>query len=266
MPGITRFFANGLAPGEGSDHTYAVKVWATPWRWLLIPIAAVAVCSIFAGWWLNKRALDPSRVSRPFRIYPHLPPADQGVDPSLIASSNEIFLEACRRRHIPVEVVDIQDPPVPALAAGKIDLMHVVWDSPENRKKLFISEPWVVDSAWMVSLESSGINSPADVTGRRVWIQNNGRHRYLAGENFPGAIVEAQDSYLRAVEGVCLGKADAALVSPVIAGSNLAFERLPACENVKLKFTLLPKGRIWFGIGAPRNNPAAIAAAKAIRE
>ncbi len=155
---------------------------------------------------------------------------------------------------------------MPALAAGKIDLMHVVWDSPENRKKLFISEPWVVDSAWMVSLESSGINSPADVTGRRVWIQNNGRHRYLAGENFPGAIVEAQDSYLRAVEGVCLGKAEAALVSPVIAGSNLAFERLPACENVKLKFTLLPKGRIWFGIGAPRNNPAAIAAAKAIRE
>jgi signal transduction histidine kinase/DNA-binding response OmpR family regulator len=118
----------------------------------------------------------------------------------------------------------------------------------------------------MVSRESSHISNPADVVGRRVWIQNNGRHRFLAKENFPGAIVEPQDSYLSAVEGVCLGKADAALLSPVIAGSNIALEHLPACENVKLKFDLLPEGRIWFGIGAPRSNPAAIRAAKAIRE
>jgi signal transduction histidine kinase/CheY-like chemotaxis protein len=182
-----------------------------------------------------------------------------------VGSTNEIFQEACRRRHVPVQLVQIHEEPAQALRDGKIDLVPVVFDTPEDRKRFYISDPWVMDSGWMVSLESSGISSPAQLRGKRVWYQDNIRHSYLAHTNFSGAELQPQESFTTAVEGVCQGKAEAALVSPVTAGIKEFFEQLPACQGAELRFSPLPNARIWFGVGAMRNNAAAIEAADAVR-
>lgn len=235
---------------------------------LLTALASLALLLLLtiAGWYVRRYQLEPSRASRPFRIAYHTLPAKEGVDTALVGAANEIFQEACRRRHVPVQLVNIDKEPMDALRAGEIDLDSVVFDTPGNRQIFHISDPWIMDSGWMVSLESSGISTPAQLRGKRVWFQENFRHRYLAEHNFYGADLEPQTSFTEAVEGVCQGKAEAALVSPVKADIKSFFEQLPPCRGVKLRFSPLPDGRIWFGVGAMRNNPAAVRAADAVRQ
>lgn len=239
--------------------------WNKRWR-IAATLTALALLLAISLWYARRYQLEPSRASHPFRIAYHTLPPQEGVDVALVGAANEIFQEACRRRHVPVQLVTIDKEPMDALRAGEIDLDSVVFDSPENRKTFHISDPWIMDSGWMVSLESSGISTPAQLRGKRVWFQNNFRHRYLAEHNFKGAALEPQQSFTGVVEGICQGKAEAALVSPVKAGIKSFFQQLPACQDVKLKFSPLPDGRIWFGVGAMRNNPAAVRAADAVRQ
>lgn len=233
--------------------------------WISIAVL-LGLAIALAAWRVRRYELEPSRASHPFRIAYHTLPPEQGVGIALVGAANEIFQEACRRRHVPVELVEIHEEPAQALLDGKIDLVPVVFDTPQERKQFYISDPWVMDSGWMVSLESSGISSPAQVRGKRVWYQDNIRHSYLAHANFSGAKLEPQESFITAVEGVCQGKAEAALVSPVKAEIKSFFEQLPACQGAQLRFSPLPNGRIWFGVGAVRSNAAGTEAADAVRE
>ncbi|MGE5324457.1 MAG: response regulator [Actinomycetota bacterium] len=234
--------------------------------WVAPVLASLALLLAITAWYARRYQLEPSRASHPFRIAYHTLPPEEGVGVALVGAANEIFQEACRRRHVPVELVPIDKQPMDALRDGKIDLDSVVFDTPKNRKIFHISDPWIMDSGWMVSRESSGISIPAQLRGKRVWFQDNFRHRYLAKRNFYGADLEPQESFTTAVAGVCQGRAEAALVSPVKAGIKSFFEQLPACQGVKLRFSPLPDGRIWFGVGAMRNNPAAVEAADAVRQ
>ena len=229
-------------------------------------ILVIMLALALAFWSARRYSLEPSRASHPFRIAYHKLPPEQGVGLALVGAANEIFQEACRRRHVPVQLVEIQEEPMDALHEGKIDLVPVVFDTPETRQFFYISDPWIMDSGWMVSLESSGFSTPSQVRGKRVWYQNNIRHSYIARQNFAGANLYPQESFTAAVAGVCEGKAEAALISPVTAGINTFFEDLPACRGVRLKFSPLPHGRIWFGVGARQKDAAASAAADAVRE
>jgi signal transduction histidine kinase/DNA-binding response OmpR family regulator len=233
-------------------------------RWALVTLVAL-LCLLVVGLWLRERALEPSRGPRPFRVSSHRLPRQQGVPKAVVDASNEVFNEACARRHIPIEVVDTEGNLVTDILERKIDLTQAIFDSPENRKQIYISEPWALDSAWMVALESTGIDTRQEVVGKRVWIQNNSRHKYLARENLPGATIEVQGEFDRAVEGVCQGQAEAALVEPLTADARKYFETLPACRDSKLIFTELPNGKIWFGVGG-HNDAATRAAVDAIRE
>ncbi|HSM85061.1 MAG TPA: response regulator [Candidatus Limnocylindrales bacterium] len=234
------------------------------WRHLSIA-GALLLAAAAAVWWAGYQALDPSRPQRPFRVARENVPPEQGVDPSLFGSANEIFFEACRRSHIPLKEVELHEDPEAAALSGKVDLLPVILDSQETRRDFFVSEPWIVDTGWMVTREDKNISLPMQLVGRPVWLQDNSRHRWLAKQNFRDARLEPQNSYIAAVEGVCAGQADAALISPVKSGSNTFFQDLPPCRNVKLRFSPLPHGRIWFGVGAPRGNAADIRAAEAIR-
>ncbi|HET9182472.1 MAG TPA: response regulator [Candidatus Angelobacter sp.] len=233
--------------------------------WLAPVLALLAILLVILLSYIRRYQLEPSRASHPFRIAYHTLPPEQGVDVALVGAANEIFQEACRRRHVPVQLVNIDRDPMDALRDGEIDLDAVVFDTPENRKIFHVSDPWIMDSGWMVSLESSGISTPAQLRGKRVWFQENFRHRYLAEHNFHGADLEPQESFSGAVEGVCQGIAEAALVSPVKAGIKSFFEQLPPCRDVKLRFSPLPDGRIWFGVGAMPKDPMAVRAADAVR-
>ena len=234
------------------------------WRlWVLVGL--IIVFSI-VGWWIAARLRDPARASRPFRVgYQQAPPYQYAVgNGPPKGPAIEIFTEAARRRHIPIQWVPGPEGPEVNLVNGNADLWPLLGDLPERRKFLYISDPWVTIGFWMVSLESSGISTPKDTAGRTVWHVDQSVFVRLARKNFPGARLVSQPSNPSVLEGVCTGKADAGLVSGSKADAVDLRDMRP-CQNAKLKFYFLPNGNLNFGIGASLKRPGADRAADAIR-
>jgi signal transduction histidine kinase len=235
-------------------------------RWRLPILAGLLMIAIGLTWWFAVRLRDPAHASRPFRIgYQNaLPYQYVATDGSPAGPAVEIVTEAARRRHIPIEWVPALDGPEVNLRNGRVDLWPLIGDLPERRKFLYISEPWVTLSFWMVSLESSGISSPKDAAGRSIWHVNQTVFFRLAKNNFPNATLISQPSNEKVLEGVCTGQADAGLISGSKADAA-DLRGMHACQNVKLKFSFLPNGNVGFGLGASFQRRDAAAAADAIR-
>lgn len=245
-----------------SPSSRTSRKWRLLWSAVVIVVVACAV-----AWWIHVKRLDPSRASKPFRVgYQQSPPYQYiAPDGSPAGPAIEIFTEAARRSHVPIEWVASPDGPETNLISGRVDLWPLVGDLPERRKFLYISDPWLNVNFWMISLESSKISNPKDTIGRTVWRPTVPIFGRLAQTHFSGAHMVIQPSNYSVLEGVCAGKADAGLIS----GSKFDLNGLgaiQACKNVKLKFYLLPRGNVFLGIGATFKRPGADRAADAIRE
>ncbi|GAC1703392.1 MAG: hypothetical protein NVS9B4_11480 [Candidatus Acidiferrum sp.] len=165
-----------------------------------------------------------------------------------------------------MEWVYTPEGPETSLRSGKVDLWPLLGDLPERRKFLYISEPWFTQSFWMISLESSNISTPTDTVGREVWVElSSVLSSRIAKVTFPNARLVTAPSYEKLLEGVCLGKADAAMIWATTTVES-DFRKVQGCENVGLRFCLLPHGNVLFGIGASRRRPGADKAADAIQK
>ena len=235
-------------------------------NWRVRSMVGVVIVLSLAGWWMFVRLRDPARASRPFRVgYQNAPPYQYvAADGSPAGPAIEIFTEAARRRHIPIEWIASPDGPEPNLRSGKVDLWPLIGDLPERRKILYISDPWVTLSFWMVSLESSGISTPKDTVGRNVWHVNVSIFTRLGQTNFPGAHLIPQPTNQSVLEGVCAGKVDAGMISGSRA-DTAEFRNMKVCQDVRLRFFPLHDGNVGFGIGASYKRSGADRAADVIR-
>src|SRR5579859_1838564 len=233
--------------------------------WRLQVLASLVIIAGLVGIGIALRLQDPSRASKPFRIgFQQSPPFQFVANGTPTGPAIEIVAEAARRRHIPIEWVLSSDGPEPNLRSGKVDLWPLLGDLPERRKFLYISDPWIRISFWLVSLKSSGISTPKDMVGHSLSYTGVSIASRLAERNFPGAHLMPQSSNVIALEGVCSGKVDAGM----IAGSKAdaaGLQDLPACRNAQLNFYPLPY-TMNYGIGASFMRPDASRAANAIRE
>jgi signal transduction histidine kinase/DNA-binding response OmpR family regulator len=210
----------------------------------------------FSGWTKSNHPVRPFRVAT-------LPPSNAvGVTQAVVGSNDEVFTEASKRAQVPIEWVQLgtNERPGQALRSGKVDLVPLAEETPQIKESEYVSEPWVTESPALVSLESNPISTPENAAGRRIWYGQGMYSNLLLG--LPGAYLEAQSSSQAALEGVCLAKADAALI--VVNHASSEAHPFRACKNVHLK--LSPLGEtVWLGVGAARRTPGAIAAAKRIR-
>ncbi len=166
---------------------------------------------------------------------------------------------------IPIEWVHAPEGPEAGLTSGKVDLWTSLGDLPERRKILYISLPWSTLGSWLVTLDSSKIHTAEDTAGRSVAHSNISLYARLARSNFPNArLITAGSSNASALEAVCLGTADAAIM---VAGSSEVADlrNSGACQNVLFRFIPLAHGDISFGIGASRKRPGARRAADEIQ-
>jgi signal transduction histidine kinase/DNA-binding NarL/FixJ family response regulator len=146
-----------------------------------------------------------------------------------------------------------------------VDLWPITGNLPYRKKTMYISDPWIINSSWMVSLESAGISTPKDTVGRTLRLGANNIDSVIAYANFPGAHFRSgAPSAAKVLEAVCLGQADAGLVSGGRADSN-SFREVESCRDARLKFYLLPGGDVLFGIAASKMRPNAGRAADALR-
>jgi len=223
-------------------------------------------CLIAAGVWLlveRRSEVPPDRV---FRIgYQDSPPYQLvKADGSVTGPVAEIINEACRRRGIAIQWIHAPEGPDRALQTGRVDLWPLVGDIPERRGLFHITAPWLAMSYWLVSRESSGIVHPEDTAGRSVaHIKRNVNER-LARTHFPWANLLGKETSAEVLEAVCLGQAEAGLLADSYADSR-GYREVAACEHAALRFSVIPGGRIWFGIGAAQKTPGAVRAANRIR-
>jgi len=234
-------------------------------HWRPWGLAGVVICLsgglLFHGW-----LRDPTRTTRPFRVgfqnsFPFQAVAPDG---SPTGPAVEIIAEAARRARIPVEWIYSPDGPEPNLRSGRVDLWPLLGDFEERRKFLYISEPWLSNSFWMVSLESSGITSPRDAVGRTVHHHLASINGRVANANFPGAHFVTHPQSGDVLDAVCKSKADIGLIAASMANAT-SLQQAVSCQNVKLRFYALPNGVISFGVGASLHRPGATQAADAVR-
>jgi signal transduction histidine kinase/CheY-like chemotaxis protein len=231
------------------------------------------ICLGLGLWPLMSWLGDPGRATRPFRIgYQSSPPYQiVASDGSPTGPAVDLVKEAARRRHIPLEWVLRPEGPDPSFRQRNVDLWPMLGRFPYRKKTVHISEPWTITSFWMVSLESSGISTPKDTVGRTVQHGTNNVEKFVAQENFPGALLtvgpplpSSAPQHTTVLERVCLGKVDAGMLSGSRADAR-GFHEIPSCRDARLNFFMLPDGNMPFGIGGSLTTPGAAQAADAIR-
>src|SRR3954447_5288269 len=131
-------------------------------HWFLPSLAGLLVCLIASGWWIVDRRYDPARAATPFRVgFQHSPPYQYVMpDGTPSGPAIQVFTEGCRRSRIAIAWVHTPEGPDSSLQSGRADLWPLLGDLPERRKLYYISDPWITNSFWMVSRESTGLASP----------------------------------------------------------------------------------------------------------
>jgi PAS domain S-box-containing protein len=230
---------------------------------IVLWIAAALFSLSFLLWCRHWRAGDPRLSPKPFRVGfdsngRYFRPDGTPTGPVI-----EVFVEAARRQHIPIEWVYAPEGSETSLRSGKVDLWPLVGDIPGRRKFVYISRPWLANRYWMISLQSSGISGLKDTPWRTILYYKTDLNDRLAEASFPGAHLVARGANLEILEAICLDKANAGMISAddVTAAQ---FQQVAACRNAKLNFFPLPNGRVMFGIGASYSRPGADRAADAI--
>jgi len=223
-----------------------------------------ACAGLLIGWvtWSRWHMLPAERV---VRIGYEQSPPYQIIKPdgSRGGIATEIIAEACRRRGITIEWVKATGGPDFNLTSGVVDIWPLVGDLPGRRKQIYITEAWLVNRCWMVTLAGSGIKTPADTAGHIVAFIDDRPGRTFAAANFPRATLAAKVDHHAVMESILNGGVDAALAW----GSRATVSRLQLQEEVKdtrLLFQTLPNGRLLFGMGATRAKAEACRTADAI--
>ncbi len=234
-------------------------------RLIILGLAVFFAC-LGGIWTLVRSRAAPQYATQPFRMgFEDSPPMQyRGKGGGPEGPAVEIISEAARRRHIPLEWVYSPGPDA-ALTSGTVDLWPQLMKLPERRDFFYISEPWISNVYWMVSLASKGIATPGDTKGRIVWYRADRMTDHLLPAEFPDARTVAQPDNTAVFEGVCSGRADAGIISGSEAHAA-SFQQISKARNAQLTFFALPGGNIGLGVAASFKRPGAIAAADEIRD
>ena len=236
-----------------------------------MPIGLIGLLALIGGgsWWVYNWRHDPARVSakKPFRVgfqesspYQYVTKNKEPDGPAIAA-----FTEACRRLHISIEWVYCPAPNGPDndLRSGKVDLWPLLTDIPERHSYLYVSDPWVIHTLLLVTLDTNGITGPSDVVGRTVWYRGDGITTRMAHENLPaGVTLVPEPDNNTILEGVSHGKADAGLIWGNLAHAN-GYRKLGDLDKAEMMFYPLANGTVGLGVGS-RLDPDAERAADAI--
>jgi signal transduction histidine kinase/ActR/RegA family two-component response regulator len=238
---------------------------ALPSRSHAIRIITIAVAAALTVWAVEYRLHDPS--GRTFRIGFEQSMPDQGVGPNgePIGPAIEILQEAARRRNIHLKWIHMPGGPESAMASGAVDLWPIFGALRERAGRFFISKPWATQRFWLVVNAGSKIESEEQMAGRLLALRFPGTSEMVAREFLPTVRILRQNSIAEATSSVCLGDADAALVSER-AGRSVVVDLLAACKDKAFRYIGMGDASVHFGIGASLRNPDAKWAAKTLRD
>jgi signal transduction histidine kinase/ActR/RegA family two-component response regulator len=221
---------------------------------LLTGIAAIA-------WW---QFHDRTR-GRVFRMGYHYSPPGQLLDAQKRPSGPivEGIRQAAARSGLRLEWVFVPEGPDVAFVANRVDLWPLITHRPERQGRIYISEPYLRLTYWVVTRE--GFTVPTNWSGMRVARVNGMVALAWIEHAMAGSAGVAAKTQSLAIEAVCNGDVEAAVVAEGI-GDGLLMKRPAECGRQRLILTTLEDSVHWLGVGAARENRGAIQAADALRD
>ncbi len=172
----------------------------------------------------------------------------------------ELLQESARRKGIRMEFVRFHKPSLDtALAEGKVDLWFIAFDMPERRAKWHAVEPWLNHRSYLVARADAGIQSEADLAGKRVVVPALPLLTDWVKRMAPTAI--PIPVFTNGLVRVCAGEGDATILEERFIEASLT-KRPLACEGLALTVRYLPDPIQYTSYARPE----AAAAANALRD
>lgn len=225
---------------------------------LIVLAAGVAIAVVWAV------VAQERSIRGPYRIGWETADTDQlrGSDRQPTGRVVELIREAARRRGVELQWIESPESSEAALRSGKVDLWPLVTITPERRKFLHFSAPyldsvlsfWVLSGSRFQTLESL---AHLQIGAVKLPINTVLVHRYL-----PDAQVVERKTAREVLDGLCNHEFDAMfleqdeIVHELIRGGS-------ACKDRGLALIAAPGPRVNYGIGS---NARASKAADAIRD
>lgn len=225
------------------------------WRALLLMIVSVlAVCV----------SCTQIPVDRTFKIgFQNSPPhhfPDANGNPT--GPAVDLIQDAARRKNIRLQWIYSPHGPDAALTSGAVDLWPIMGDLPDRRRKVYISAPWAKMTYVLLAPESLHLTKLEQAAGKRLAVSHQSLDAKVARRYFRDAVVQVQPTTGAAIEAVCTGMAEIALVVQ----NTLITGRETACPKGPLQALPVSAATFWFGIGANKQRADARRAADALRE
>jgi signal transduction histidine kinase/ActR/RegA family two-component response regulator len=204
---------------------------------------------------------------RAWRVGAHqsLPDYSFREDGGLEGLGVAVLEEAARRRGMRLAWVRVQGDTDDALRAGLVDLWPAVPDSPERRRRYFLSEPWLSDSFVLILRAGRALPDWADPKGLgklRLGLRGGGVAEALARHQFEGAKTTVYPDHGRELQAVCRGEVDAAFIESRFAPMTL-LRRPRGCEEANFHVVAVPGATHGFCLMA---QPGAEGAATVLRD
>jgi signal transduction histidine kinase/ActR/RegA family two-component response regulator len=211
------------------------------WRRLLAPgrvagIAALTLFTLAAAWiWREYRTLERYR-GRTFRIgVDQSPPNyDWSEGGGATGYAVDVLNEAARRLGIGLEWVYCPEGSKAAMLSGKVELWPAGYYRPGDYPMVHQTKPWSEDRHALVWSRDHHPVEPRVWGGQRLAIIDRLVMRNLAAKLYPTLPVHAVDSRESALQAVCAGKADVALLDLQYVETAL-LERPEGCGQARLR-------------------------------
>ena len=155
----------------------------------------------------------------------------------------EVAAEAARRAGVRLAWVEAPEGPDRALRSGKVDLWPMLADLPDRAASMHITDPWIASEPILITRGEP----PGEWTGVRVSYGLG--YPNMVTQSFPGATPVYFSGESAAMEAVCRGTAEAAMVLRQ-ALTGILLNHPAGCQGVQLRITAIRGDQIKLGIGS----------------
>lgn len=152
----------------------------------------------------------------------------------------DVLNEAARRRNIHLRWVPVEDMlPDDALASRAIQMWPLAGATPERKAQFFLSEPWLESDYVLVSLRHKPVRNIQEAAGLKIAHARFLLTTMLARSFLPKSELVSMDRRVRAVQAMCQGQVDAAMIESRILDAML-LERPDSCGDIALNISRIP--------------------------
>lgn len=183
-------------------------------------------------------------------------------DGSVRGLAVEVLSEAAKRSHIQVRWAPLTNTPLDdALSSRTVQMWPAVGATPERTAKFFLSEPWIESDYVLLSPRNKPVRNGREAVGLKIAHARLRMTTILAKRYLAASQIVVMPDRARAVQEMCLGNTDAALVESRMVEAML-LDRPKGCDDVALSVANVPGATTPLSIAAV---PEAAAQARELR-